>query len=150
MDQNEFLDALDVLLKTESDPIACMANAAALLFHSLEGVNWVGFYLLKDDELVLGPFQGKVACTRIALNRGVCGAAFSGNCVLRVDNVHAFVGHIACDEDSCSEIVLPLRNNQGMPFGVLDIDSPQFSRFSETDEHLLLQAANRIASAILS
>jgi len=149
MEHMEIITALDALLVSESDPIACMANTAALLFHSMEDVSWVGFYLLKNGELVLGPFQGKVACTRIALHRGVCGAAFTGNCVVRVDNVHEFPDHIACDEDSCSEIVLPLCDSSGDPFGVLDFDSTVYSRFSEEDAQMLLLVVERVAAVLI-
>jgi len=142
------ISALDALLENESDPIACMANTAAWLFHSMNDVSWVGFYLLKNGELVLGPFQGKVACTRIALHRGVCGAAFTGNCIVRVDNVHEFLDHIACDEDSRSEIVLPLRDGSGDPFGVLDIDSATYSRFSELEAQMLWQVAEHVAAIL--
>lgn len=117
------------LLHGEKDFIANCANLCALLYHSLEQVNWVGFYLLQTDELVLGPFQGQVACTRIPLGQGVCGTAFSENKTLRVADVNAFKGHIACDTASASEIVIPLKG-----LGVLDIDSPILDRFDESDQ----------------
>ncbi|MDO4572035.1 MAG: GAF domain-containing protein [Clostridia bacterium] len=148
MEAEELLEALDALLDGERDRTACMANAAALLYHKLDRVNWAGFYLFKRGELVLGPFQGRVACTRIAPGRGVCGAAFAGKRALRVDDVHAFPGHIACDAESRSEIVLPLMDAQGEPFGVLDIDSPVPARFTAADERLLSEAAARIAAAL--
>lgn len=148
MEEKNLMLELDALLENESDPIAIMANAAALLFHALDDINWLGFYLYKNGELVLGPFQGKVACTRIALGRGVCGTAFSGNTVLRVDNVHEFAGHIACDADSRSEIVLPLNQKNGQPFGVLDIDSASYARFSWEDEAMLRRLADHIAKAL--
>lgn len=121
------------LLCGEKNLIANCANLSALLYHSLDQVNWVGFYLLQKDELVLGPFQGQVACTRIPLGQGVCGTAFSENKTLRVADVHAFKGHIACDTASASEIVIPL-NVDGKTMGVLDIDSPIVNRFDETDQ----------------
>eukprot|EP00493_Phyllostaurus_siculus_P004453 UN04474 len=99
----------------------------------LEELNWVGFYLMKGDELVLGPFQGKPACVRIPVGRGVCGTAVAENRVQRVYDVHEFTGHIACDAESNSEIVIPFSIN-GQIAGVLDIDSPKVGRFSETDE----------------
>ena len=112
--------------------VANLANAAALLYHSLENLNWAGFYLAEGEELVLGPFQGKIACVKIPMGRGVCGSAFEQNRTLVVDNVHHFDGHIACDSSSLSEIVVPIRNN-GKVVGVLDIDSPVENRFLEND-----------------
>lgn len=148
MEDSQFLTMLDALLEGEDDAVATMANAAAFLYHTLDDVSWAGFYLLKQGELVLGPFQGKAACTRIALSRGVCGAAFSQNRALRVDDVHAFPGHIACDAESRSELVLPLRDRAGAPFGVLDLDSTSPARFTAADEALLDKAAARIAARI--
>jgi GAF domain-containing protein len=147
IEKNRLME-LDALLEDERDPIVIMANAAAWLFYALDDINWLGFYRYKDGELVLGPFQGKVACTRIAVGRGVCGAAFSANAVLRVDNVEEFPGHIACDADSRSEIVLPLVGKSGTPLGVLDIDSASYGRFSAEDEAALTLLAARIAKAL--
>ncbi|MGI2880457.1 GAF domain-containing protein [Vibrio furnissii] len=121
------------LLESESDMIANLSNLSALLNMELEDLNWVGFYLMRDGELVLGPFQGKPACVRIPVGRGVCGTAVATNSVQRVYDVHAFEGHIACDAASNSEIVIPFSIN-GEVMGVLDIDSPTVGRFSETDE----------------
>lgn len=121
------------LLESETDLIANLSNLSALLNMELDDLNWVGFYLLKDDELVLGPFQGKPACVRIPIGRGVCGTAISENCVQRVYDVHQFDGHIACDAASNSEIVIPFSVG-GQLLGVLDIDSPKIGRFSEIDE----------------
>ncbi|RJX72832.1 GAF domain-containing protein [Vibrio sinensis] len=121
------------LLESETDLIANLSNLSALLNMELDELNWVGFYLLKDDELVLGPFQGKPACVRIPIGRGVCGTAISENCVQRVYDVHQFDGHIACDAASNSEIVIPFSVG-GQLLGVLDIDSPKIGRFSEIDE----------------
>ena len=120
------------LLKGERDNIAIAANTAALLYHSLPDVNWVGFYFLKGQELVLGPFQGKPACVRIALGQGVCGAAAERRESLVVPDVDAFPGHIACDSASRSELVVPLVN-QGVLLGVLDLDSPTLARFDQAD-----------------
>ena len=106
---------------------------SAFVYHELEGLNWAGFYLVKDDELVLGPFQGKVACVRIAFGRGVCGAAAASRQTQRVEDVHAFPGHIACDSASNSELVVPLIK-EGRLIGVLDLDSPRVGRFSEADQ----------------
>ncbi|ARR49302.1 GAF domain-containing protein [Photobacterium damselae subsp. damselae] len=121
------------LIEGENDLIANISNISALLNMELEDINWVGFYLLKDDQLVLGPFQGKPACVRIPVGRGVCGTAVSEKKVQRVADVHAFPGHIACDAVSNSEIVLPLIVS-GEVIGVLDIDSPSLSRFDQNDE----------------
>ncbi|MBR5409598.1 MAG: GAF domain-containing protein [Clostridia bacterium] len=123
---------LEALNEDNSYPIAILANASALLFDALDNVNWAGFYLLEGDKLVLGPFQGKVACVTIPVGKGVCGTAFANNETLVVPDVHQFCGHIACDSASNSEIVVPLRKNDG-PFGVLDIDSTVFCRFDEED-----------------
>ncbi|MCE7660758.1 GAF domain-containing protein [Vibrio fluvialis] len=121
------------LLESEPDMIANLSNLSALLNMELEDLNWVGFYLMRDGELVLGPFQGKPACVRIPVGRGVCGTAVATNSVQRVYDVHEFEGHIACDAASNSEIVIPFSIN-GEVAGVLDIDSPSVGRFSETDE----------------
>ena len=120
------------LLAGERDFIANAANFASLLYHSLPELNWAGFYLLKDKELVLGPFQGKPACVRIAVGKGVCGVAAAQRETVIVPNVHEFPGHIACDSASNSEIVVPLQKD-GRLLGVLDLDSPQFARFDEED-----------------
>ena len=121
------------LIEDESDLTANLANISALLNMNLDNINWVGFYLLKGDQLVLGPFQGKVACVRINLDKGVCGKAFSSNTTQRIADVHEFPGHIACDAASQSEIVVPINCN-GSTVAVLDIDSPITNRFSEIDE----------------
>ena len=125
--------ALRGLIAGESDAIANMANAAALIFETLPDVNWVGFYRNIGGELVLGPFQGRPACIRIQFGEGVCGVAAETRQVQRVEDVHAFPGHIACDSASNSEIVIPLIRD-GELLGVLDIDSPKRARFTEEDE----------------
>ncbi|MDE6107204.1 MAG: GAF domain-containing protein [Oscillospiraceae bacterium] len=112
--------------------VANLANAAALLYHSMEGLNWAGFYLLKNGILVLGPFQGKHACIEIAVGRGVCGTAVAEDRTQLVRDVHQFPGHIACDSASNSEIVIPIHGN-GQVVGVLDMDSPLIGRFTEED-----------------
>lgn len=114
-------------------PVANLANAAALLWEHLERINWAGFYMMEDGALVLGPFQGKTACIRIPVGRGVCGTAVAENATQRVADVHAFPGHIACDCASRSEIVVPIRKN-GRVIGVLDMDSPEKDRFTEEDQ----------------
>lgn len=121
------------LFSDEHDYLANMATFSALVYHGLPDLNWAGFYLLQGDELVLGPFQGKVACVRIPMGKGVCGTTAEKRQTIRVDNVLEFAGHIACDSASRSEIVLPLIKN-GELFGVFDIDSPQFSRFDDVDQ----------------
>ena len=112
---------------------ANLSNLSALINENLSDINWAGFYLLEEGKLVLGPFQGKIACIEIPVGRGVCGTAVSENKIRRVENVHEFKGHIACDSASNSEIVLPIRCD-GRVVGVLDIDSTSYSRFSEADE----------------
>jgi GAF domain-containing protein len=125
---------LAALLEGEHDPIANAANAAALLFHGLPAINWAGFYFLRaNDELVLGPFQGKPACVRIARGRGVCGASVERGRPELVEDVEAFPGHIACDNASRSELVVPLVR-AGRVFGVLDLDSPDLARFDAGDQ----------------
>ncbi|MWV13684.1 GAF domain-containing protein [Pseudomonas sp. R-28-1W-6] len=124
---------LEALLAGERDFIANSAQFAAFLFHELEGLNWAGLYLNRDEELVLGPFQGKVACVRIPFGRGVCGAAASSRQTQRVDDVHAFPGHIACDAASSSELVVPLVKD-GRLIAVLDLDSPRPGRFTAEDQ----------------
>lgn len=132
------LEQLKSLIANERNVIANLANASALLHLSLEEINWVGFYLAEGEELILGPFQGKPACIRIPFGKGVCGTAAQTDTVQRIDNVHLFAGHIACDGASNAEIVIPLHKN-GKVVGVLDIDSPVFHRFSETDQQILEQ-----------
>ena len=112
--------------------VSNLANVSALVFTQTENVNWAGFYLLQDGVLVLGPFQGKPACITVPLGRGVCGTAAAEDRAMRVDDVHRFPGHIACDPDSASELVIPLHKD-GKVFGVLDIDSPVRARFSQED-----------------
>lgn len=121
------------LIEDETNLIANLANVSALLNLSLEDINWVGFYLLENDTLVLGPFQGNPACVRIPVGKGVCGTAFAEKQTQRIDNVHDFEGHIACDAASNSEIVIPLIKD-GNYIGVLDIDSPSLSRFDSGDQ----------------
>ncbi len=129
---------LDALLTGETDLIANLSNASALLNQFLTDINWVGFYILQENELVLGPFQGLPACVRIPIGRGVCGTSVATEETIVVRDVHEFPGHIACDAASQSEIVIPLIK-QGKIIGVLDIDSPIVSRFSEEDRNGLEQ-----------
>ncbi|NLK63705.1 MAG: GAF domain-containing protein [Tissierellia bacterium] len=132
----DLCNTLKALISEEGDWLANLANSSALLWMMLNDINWAGFYLYKNKELILGPFQGKPACTHIELGKGVCGkAAFTKETIL-VKNVHEFPGHIACDSQSNSEIVVPIIKNDKL-IGVLDIDSPLFSRFDETDKKYL-------------
>ena len=124
---------LSVLVGGVPHRIANLANAAALLYHSLDGLNWAGFYLLEGDALVLGPFQGWPACIEIPVGRGVCGTAVAEGRTQLVPDVHQFPGHIACDSASNSEIVVPIRAD-GKIVGVLDLDSPHLGRFTEEDQ----------------
>jgi L-methionine (R)-S-oxide reductase len=116
------------LIETEKDKIANMANLSALIFHSIPHLNWVGFYIYKDRELVLGPFQGQVACVRLQLHKGVCGTSAAEHRTINVPNVHVFEGHVACDSASNSEVVVPIIIKDEL-YGVLDVDSPNFDRF---------------------
>ena len=134
MDYKQLTRQLVFLLQGETDQVAILANTAALLMTELENVSWAGFYLEKEGELILGPFQGKTACIHIPLGKGVCGTAFVTRQTLRVPDVHAFSGHIACDSESASEIVIPLSNRSGKLIGVMDLDSKKPDRFSEDDQ----------------
>ena len=131
-DYGMLAEELTALLEGVPHPVANLSNGAALLYHALPELNWVGFYLLEGETLVLGPFQGKPACIEIPVGRGVCGSAVAQDRTLTVYDVHSFPGHIACDGASNSEIVIPLRK-EGRIVGVLDIDSPKIGRFDEKD-----------------
>jgi GAF domain-containing protein len=137
---------LEALLAGERDPIANAANTAALLFDALPRINWAGFYFLRGEELVVGPFQGKPACVRIGLGRGVCGTAAAERRTILVPDVNAFPGHIACDSASRSEIVVPLTRG-GQLIGVLDIDSASLARFDEADARGLQRLAGIFCAA---
>ncbi|WP_285694256.1 GAF domain-containing protein [Paenibacillus polymyxa] len=141
------LGQLRALVHDESNRIANLANASALLGHFLPDVNWSGFYLYDGTELVLGPFQGLPACIRIPLGRGVCGTAAAERRTLVIDDVHAFPGHIACDAASNSEIVIPLIKNEEL-IGVLDIDSPLKSRFDQEDRVFLEEFTAILVSSL--
>ena len=148
MNKTEFYADLNrdfnALMAGETSFLATLANTSALLYERLTDINWAGFYLLEDDTLVLGPFQGKIACVRIPVGRGVCGTAVARNQVQRIEDVHAFDGHIACDAASNSEIVLPLVVKNQI-IGVLDIDSTVFGRFTDEDEQGLRQLVAQLA-----
>ena len=139
-------DSMKALIEDEKDWIANLANVSALLFNHLEKVNWAGFYLMKEGELVLGPFQGKPACIRIEVGSGVCGSAVEDRKTYVVDNVHQFEGHIACDTASNSEIVVPLFYEDQI-IGVLDIDSPVKSNFDDLDKKYLEKMVNHLIEA---
>jgi GAF domain-containing protein len=142
----QLVQELQGLIAGERDLIANLANSAALLYHSLPELNWAGFYLLKDGELVVGPFQGKPACVRIAMGKGVCGTAAAQRATQVVRDVHEFPGHIACDAASNSEIVVPMIRG-GELIGVLDLDSPQLARFDEEDRKGLEQFVAALLAA---
>ncbi|MFY7994124.1 MAG: GAF domain-containing protein [Bacteriovoracaceae bacterium] len=141
---------LHSLVEGEKNLIANLANISSWIYHSMPELNWSGFYLWneQDQELILGPFQGKPACIRIKPQRGVCGASYLHQKVMRVDDVHAFPGHIACDGDSRSELVIPLLKDNKV-IGVLDLDSPRPSRFSQRDEKELTEIMREISLKIL-
>jgi GAF domain-containing protein len=143
----DLASALKGLVTGEPDAIANMANASALIFETLPDINWVGFYRNVGGELVLGPFQGRPACIRMTFNEGVCGAAAKSRQVQRVEDVHSFPGHIACDSASNSEIVVPLIRD-GEVLGVLDIDSPMHGRFTEEDEAGCVSLGQILSQAI--
>ncbi len=141
----EIFSVVESVTYGETDLIANLANTASVLYHMLPHVNWAGFYLMRDGELVLGPFHGKPACIRIALGRGVCGTSAGIGETIVVGNVHEFPGHIACDAASASEIVVPMIGSRGC-IGVMDIDSPVLNRFNEVDRlHL-----ERIVALLMS
>jgi len=146
-DWDLLLKQAEALLSASRDRVASAANLSALLYAELAEVNWVGFYFRRGDVLVLGPFQGLPACVDIPLGAGVCGTAAAGNTVQRVADVHAFEGHIACDANSASEIVLPLARD-GEVQGVLDLDSPVTDRFSAADEAGLRRIAEAWLAAV--
>lgn len=153
MNKTEFYADLNrdfqALMTGETSFLATLANTSALLFERLSDVNWAGFYLLEGNTLVLGPFQGKLACVRIPVGRGVCGTAVAQNQVQRVEDVHAFDGHIACDSASNSEIVLPL-SVKNQIIGVLDIDSTVFGRFDAEDEQGLRELVANLENVLIA
>ena len=129
---NELLTILPSLIEDDLHDISILANVSAILNQYMDNINWVGFYLNKNNKLLLGPFQGKVACTTIPFNRGVCGACATSNKSIIVENVHDFPGHIACDSASLSEICIPINVNNSF-YGLLDIDAPIVNRFNDED-----------------
>ena len=135
------LEQVRAIIEDCNYEISILSNVAALLNQSMEDISWVGFYLYQDDQLILGPFQGKVACTNIAIGKGVCGTTAKNKTTTIVPNVHLFPGHIACDSATNSEIVVPILINEKI-YGVLDIDSISFERFNEQDKELLENVVN--------
>ena len=146
-DYSLLISQMESLAEESSHYIPVMANASALLYAAMPDVNWAGFYLVMDDALILGPFQGKAACVRIEKGRVVCGTSWAKDEVQLVSDVHAFPGHIACDSASASEIVVPI-HRQGKVFAVLDIDSPLKARFSEADKEGLCRFARALERII--
>ena len=144
---DDMLSAADALTAGEPDPVANMANLAALLWQFLPDLNWAGFYRMVDGELVLGPFQGKPACIRIPVGRGVCGAAAASRETQLVADVHAFPGHIACDAASASELVVPVLHDDAL-IGVIDLDSPRPARFDAEDAAGIERLATLIAGRV--
>ncbi len=144
---DELLRQLDGVTAGEDDRVANLANAAAILFHGLPDLNWAGFYLMKGEVLVLGPFQGRAACIRIPLGRGVCGTAAATRATQLVADVHAFPGHIACDAASRSELVVPLLDGQRL-LGVIDLDSPSPARFDNDDARGIETFAARLVEVL--
>ena len=144
----DLASALEGLVTGEPDPIANMANASALIWESLLDLNWAGFYRNVGGELVLGPFQGRAACIRIPFGKGVCGAAAATLEVQRIDDVHAFPGHIACDAASASELVVPIVGPDGKLIAVLDLDSPTRARFDAEDEAGCIKLGELLAKAL--
>ncbi len=137
------------IVAEEQDIIADMANISAILYWALDNVNWVGFYIIKNEQLVLGPFHGQPACIRIPIGKGVCGTAVSQNTIQLIDDVHQFAGHIACDAASNSEIVLPIYQNNQI-IAVLDIDSPDIGRFDLVDKSGLSQIVDLLQATFCS
>ncbi len=136
----------DEFLKSE-DTLSALCNITALLYHQLEMVNWVGYYFYKNGKLILGPFQGKVACSSIPIGKGVCGTSYERKMLLNINDVTKFEGHIACDEDSCSELVVPLIYKNTI-FGVIDIDSPVYRRFGTNEEETVEEIAKLISAKL--
>ena len=146
-DYSLLIKQIESLSEVSSDSIPVMANTAALLFSEMQDINWAGFYLVKGDSLLLGPFQGKVACVRIEKGKGVCGTAWETDRIQLVPDVHAFPGHIACDSASRSEIVIPLHQEREVR-AVLDLDSPLLSRFDERDREGLAKLSESLERLI--
>lgn len=146
---DELINFINIQLSDENDPLALMSNISSFIFSIIKDLNWAGFYLLKENQLVLGPFQGLPACTRLNLDKGVCAKAFREGKTIKVDNVHEFKDHIACDSNSESELVVPLFYD-GRVYGVLDIDSPIENRFTDIELEGFAKIGKIIEKAIYS
>lgn len=144
---NILIKQLESLIEDDEYEITSLSNTAALIYTSLEDVSWAGFYLYRDNQLILGPFQGNPACTTISLERGVCGKCASSKETIIVDNVHLFEGHIACDANTNSEIVIPILIDDNL-YGVLDLDSKSFNRFTSIERELLEQVVTILTNKI--
>lgn len=148
MNNKLLLSQIEEILKSNQNSsyykITSMANISALLFHNMNDLNWLGFYILENDELILGPFQGKIACSNIKVGKGVCGKCASILKTINVKNVHEFEGHIACDSASNSELVVPIFKDNSF-YALIDIDSPSFDRFTIEDELLIESVSNLIS-----
>lgn len=144
---NILIKQSEIILETK-DKLSALCNLTALIYENYERINWVGFYFFKNGKLLLGPFQGKIACTEIEIGKGVCGTAFKKRQLLNVADVHRFEGHIACDSASNSEIVVPLICDQKI-IGVLDIDSTDYRRFGYDDEDLFQNIADQVARKLI-
>lgn len=144
---NTLLKQYRALIENESDIIAIMSNTSAFIYENMKNLNWAGFYIMKDGELILGPFQGKVACYRINLDRGVCGYCARNKESIIVDDVHKFQDHIACDSASNSELVVPVIKNEKL-FAVIDIDSFEFANFSEDDKKFIERVVENFAEKL--
>lgn len=141
---NLLIKQVEEIIK-EEDFIAAVSNVSAVINSSLKDLNWCGFYFVKNNELVLGPFQGKVACTHIPFSKGVCGACYTSKKAIRVADVHEFAGHIACDSASNSELVVPIIKNEEV-VALIDLDSPLINRFTQDDEDTLVEIAKLLTS----
>lgn len=148
MNNNLLLKQIEEILKTNTDSsyyhITAMSNISALLYDNMKDLNWLGFYILENDNLVLGPFQGKIACSKIKVGKGVCGTCASTLKTINVKNVHEFEGHIACDSASNSELVVPIFKDNSF-YALIDIDSPKYERFSKEDESLIEEVSKLIS-----
>lgn len=145
---SDLYNACEAITHDEEDAVANMANISSLLWQYLPDLNWAGFYRMKNGALILGPFHGKAACIHIPLDKGVCGKAASTGEVQCIDDVHQFAGHIACDADSVSELVAPVKNETGEIIAVIDLDSPIAGRFDNDDVAGILRIANMLGSRI--
>jgi L-methionine (R)-S-oxide reductase len=148
LNSTDLLRDLSALVSSDDHPITTLANSAAFIFDTIPDLNWAGYYLYDGNELYLGPFAGKPACTKIPMGKGVCGTSAAKRETIVVEDVHKFEGHIACDSASNSEIVIPMIKKDGSLYGVLDIDSPSFNRFSDEEKNIFEQIRDIVLKAI--